>query len=1116
MLDRFGNRRAIRTVARSLALFSALVLLACAGTSRTPISGRGGPAAVVAEGAGTVFADDAWVVLVPFDAGGREIVADSVRTLVETRLRARGVSGIVPGPRATGDGPLVRTAPSVVRDASGDFTAALERARLAGRRYAVAVTLEEWSDGRLPGDRARVAVDIGVHDLHDDRVVLQERASRTARGGAGMTATADRAIAAALDPLVVTSRVGGAAAPSHADDASPGLPGSSGTGWPRGTIAALESSAGEISLATAGAGRSPGLDTASLGLRAAGAPPRTDAATAAALDGRATAFFYGRDLPIAALAQFDRVILEPDNATPAELGELAARSAATFAYLSVGEVGPGRAWRDRIDDAWVIGRNDAWDSEVMDLASGWTTFLDERVDELVARGYAGLFLDTMDSHVAHAATPDARARQARGLAEFIGRARERHPALRLIANRGFEVLDAVGPELEAIAAESLYARWDNAAGRYSAVPENDRAWLLGQLEAARDRHGVDVISIDYVPVDRRDAARAVAARIAAHDFVPWVATPELDHIGVGAIDVVPREVLMLHDSRVDARQANTEVHRLLATPLEYLGLVPVYHDIAAQGLPSANLGGRYAGVAYWARGTGVPMELRAWFEAQADAGVPLALFGAPWIAPGSALAGHAGLAIDAVLDADSARARTSDALIGFEKPLPRRLGDLGRQARSVATTNTVHLGLEDGAGREADLVVTGPWGGYAAQPGAIENDLDDLVHWIVDPYAFFRRAFRLPDAPMPDVTSEAGKRLWLAHIDGDALPSWSELPGRRLGAEVIRERILDRYPLPHTISVVEAEMTRFPAYADRRARMYAVMREIFARPDVEIASHTFSHPFRWRELAEYRASGKHNLAVGPYDYSPVREIAGSAAFIDRVLAPPGKRTEVLLWSGDALPNEADLAAADDAGLVNMNGGSTTINRAEPLMSLVTPMARTVGERLQVYAPIMNENVYTNDWLGPFDGFRRVIETFEMTERPRRLKPLNIYYHFYIGTKAAGIRSLEEVYEWSLEQDIHPVTAGDYSRRVRVFREAGLARRLDGSWRLDGMDGLRSVRIVGDRTRLDPAGSEGVASHRGLHDGLYLGTDGRGRVRIALDPVAGRSGAVTTLSSVDEP
>lgn len=45
----------------------------------------------------------------------------------------------------------------------------------------------------------------------------------------------------------------------------------------------------------------------------------------------------------------------------------------------------------------------------------------------------------------------------------------------------------------------------------------------------------------------------------------------------------------------------------------------------------------------------------------------------------------------------------------------------------------------------------------------------------------------------------------------------------------------------------------------------------------------------------------------------------------------------------------------------------------------------------------------------FYGFERVIETFEFTETPRRLKPINIYFHTYLTTKLAGMRSLDKVF-----------------------------------------------------------------------------------------------------------
>ena len=363
------------------------------------------------------------------------------------------------------------------------------------------------------------------------------------------------------------------------------------------------------------------------------------------------------------------------------------------------------------------------------------------------------------------------------------------------------------------------------------------------------------------------------------------------------------------------------------------------------------------------------------------------------------------------------------------------------------------------------------------------------MHWILDPYKFVERSLQLEGVPMPDVSTENGKRLFLAHIDGDALPSWAEMPGRKLGAEVIHERILKPFPLPHTISVVIGELVGFPEYEDRIDKMYKVAQDIFAMPNVEIATHTWSHPFKWQKVANHQGSGKYNLKLEGYQFSAEQEITGSANWIDTNLAPPGKKTKVFLWSGDALPTEDVIAEVYKSGLANLNGGNTVISGADASLSQMNPMVRMVGKYAQIYAPIMNENVFTNDWTGPFDGFRRVVDTLELSNKPRRIKPLNIYYHFYAGTKIAAIRSLEEIYSWTMTQDINPVYVSDYSIKVPDFRKAGIGRYLDGTWKATGLGNVRTLRVVDGTSYPDLASSRNITGAKQLHDGIYIHTDG---------------------------
>ncbi len=1032
-------------------LVLSLALTACAFTTSDPTSRSS--TLVVDAGAH-------WLVL-PFENDtGQPTATRQIDALIRSGLSARGL-------------------PTINSNAGNG--AALTVSGQA--RYALSGRILKWDAARTGRSRGTVKLQIQVVDLDNGETLRTADAEKKTPRREGMTAAASGVVERLLAPIKPLTR---RAVASTADTES------------ARSVTSVDS-ASQLLVANRRDTGSGILTAADVRVAATDAPTRPlPSTTAESLQGRATAFFYGTDVPVTLLQQFDRVVLEHDNLVPSEIAALNNDDVASFAYLSVGEVGPDRVWDAPPDMAWSLGKNSHWNSAVMDLANpAWISFLLNRVDQLMQGGHQGLFLDTMDSFTLVAKEPVARAAQQAGLVSLITQMRQRHPEIRLIANRGFEVLDAVAPHLEAVAAESLYANWNNAKRTYGTVEPQDREWLLGQLNAARDTHGLDVIAIDYVEPAQRDRAVDVARRIASHGFVPWVATPSLDYVGVGAIDVQAREVMMLFDSNINGTQGQSEVHRLLAMPLEYYGFVPVYHDVKVNGLPPMNLGGRYAGIAYWSREPKLAAPLVDWFSRQMDDGVKVALMGSLGAAEAQELFVRAGVELTTPLDANTTSIDYQDALIGFERPLPPRQEWLGPALSSVGKDNTTHLRLRDGASNTTDLVVTGPWGGLATAPGVLDYDIDPSTYWIVDPFEFLARALDLHALPMPDVTSEGGKRLWFAHIDGDAMPSWAEMPGRQLGAEVVRDRILKRWTLPHTISVVEAEMTRMDHVADRRARMKSVAREIFAMPQVEIATHTFSHPFRWKKLQKEATSGTYNIDVGDYQYSPEREVAGSAAYIDEQLAPQGKRTEVVLWSGDALPDEGALASAEAAGLVNLNGGYSAITRAEPSVTNLTPMVRTVGKYTQVYAPIMNENVYTGEWTGPFDGFRRVIETLSMTDKPRRIKPINIYYHFYIGTKIAAIRSLEEVYRWSVQQDIHPISVSDYAERVARFRSAGVARLLDGRFQFTGLGSLSSVRVLSDDTSVDSSASSGVILARQLHDGLYLKLDGSRRPIVAL-------------------
>ena len=121
-------------------------------------------------------------------------------------------------------------------------------------------------------------------------------------------------------------------------------------------------------------------------------------ASASAAPG-SVAFWYADNPPLAELSQFEWAILEPAHAIPSDIDFLRSQGSQPFAYLSVGEYdGDINELESSVARGASEVRNEAWSSQVMLLTSpAWRHHLLRRAEELANQGYAGLFLDTLDS-----------------------------------------------------------------------------------------------------------------------------------------------------------------------------------------------------------------------------------------------------------------------------------------------------------------------------------------------------------------------------------------------------------------------------------------------------------------------------------------------------------------------------------------------------------------------------------------------------------------------------------------------------------------------------------------------------------------------------------------------
>jgi polysaccharide biosynthesis protein PelA len=216
------------------------------------------------------------------------------------------------------------------------------------------------------------------------------------------------------------------------------------------------------------------------------------------------AFYYGAG-EVERLIRYQRVVLQPDFYSAAEVSRLREAGVQPLAYLSLSEdQGPPAPWQRP-------ERNPDWGGAFVYAGHpGWVEHMTKQARAALEAGFAGLFLDTLNVEFTF---PE----DVPHLIALIATLRELAGTAYILANRGFAMLPRLVELVDGVLFESFSVRWVDTG--YAPWPPDvleSHARMAEQLL----EFDLDLYALDYAESEGLAAFAARRARqFSLHSFV---------------------------------------------------------------------------------------------------------------------------------------------------------------------------------------------------------------------------------------------------------------------------------------------------------------------------------------------------------------------------------------------------------------------------------------------------------------------------------------------------------------------------------------------------------------------------------------------------------------------
>jgi polysaccharide biosynthesis protein PelA len=244
--------------------------------------------------------------------------------------------------------------------------------------------------------------------------------------------------------------------------------------------------------------------------------------------------YYHNQLPVEAFSSYRLLVFDADAHPP--LAPLTAQGKKILGYISLGEVEQYRRHFEAVKSrGLLLEANPVWpDSYFIDIRHPfWAELVvTELIPAILARGFDGIFLDTLDNPIELERREPMRYQGMTAAAvDLIRGIRLHFPNIKIMMNRAYPLIEKVAPFIDMILGESVYTNYDfeNRTFRL-ATPDAYRRHVEQLREAGRHNPRIGLYSLDYWDPKDTVMLKRIYDQQRRNGLIPYVATIELNQL----------------------------------------------------------------------------------------------------------------------------------------------------------------------------------------------------------------------------------------------------------------------------------------------------------------------------------------------------------------------------------------------------------------------------------------------------------------------------------------------------------------------------------------------------------------------------------------------------------